>query len=130
MDDGSRLPELPEVATLSLGEGGFAAVELLGRAVELAEEGFEIRGGAEEVLQGFLFDGIHQGDEEVVGLVLILDERVLLALGAQADAFAEGVHVIKVRLPLLVDGDEHHAALLLVEHFHRQIADADVRRLP
>ena len=94
--------------------------------MELLEKGLEIGGRAEEVLKGLLFDGVHQGDEEVVGLVLILDERVFLALGAQADAFAERVHVIEVRLPLLVDGDEHHAALLLVEHFHRQVADADL----
>jgi hypothetical protein len=98
------------------GEGFLAAVELLRLAVELLEEGLEVGGGAEQVLQGLLLDGIHQGDEQVVGLVLVFDERVLLALGAEADAFAQGVHVVEVFLPLLVDGDEHHAALLLVEH--------------
>ena len=102
-----------------------AAVELLRRAVKLLKEGLEICRRAEEVLQRLLLDGIHQGYKEVVRFVLVLDEWVLLALGAQADAFAEGVHVVEVCLPLLVDGGEHHAALLLVEHFHRQITDAD-----
>ena len=89
--------------------------------MELAQEGLQIGSRAEQVLQRFLLDAVHQGDEQFVGLVLVLDERILLALGAEADPFAERVHVVKVGLPLFVDGHQHHPAFLLVEHFGRQI---------
>ena len=98
-------------------EGLFAALELLGLAVKLFEEGFEVGGRAEEVLEGFTFDRIHERDEKLVGFVFVLDERILLALGAQANAFAEGIHAVEVLLPLLVDSGEHHATFLLVEDF-------------
>ena len=85
--------------------------------MELFEEGLEVGGRAEEVLQGFALDRIHERDEEFVGFVFVFDERILLALGAEADSFAEGVHAVEVFLPLLVDGGEDHAAFLLVEDF-------------
>ncbi len=54
---------------------------------------------------------MHQGLEDLVGFALVLDERVALALGAQAHAFAQGVHVHEVLLPQAVDGLQHDAAL-------------------
>ncbi len=95
-------------------------MELLRLAVEMFEEGLEVGGRAEEVLQGLALDRIHERDEEFVGFVFVFDERILLALGAEADTFAEGIHVVEVFLPLLVDGGEHHAAFLLVEDIGRE----------
>ena len=123
---GNELPGAGGGGHVVSGERGLAALKLAGLAVKLAEEILKVRSGAEEIGQRFLLDGVHQGDEEVVGLVLILDEWILLALGAEADAFAERVHVVEVCLPLLVNGDENHAALLLVEDFVRQAADLDL----
>ena len=45
---------------------GLSGVELLRAVVELIEEVLEVGGGAEEVLEGFLLDGLHELDEELV----------------------------------------------------------------
>ena len=97
------------------GEGALAA-ELHGQILEELFVGFEVGGGSEEVAEGFVFDVAHEFFEEFVGFVLIFDEGVLLALGAEADAVAQGVHVVEVLLPLAVDGDEDDLALEVVEH--------------
>src|SRR5262245_62387056 len=49
--------------------------------------------------------------EEREALLLVLDERVALAVAAQADAFLEMVEAVEVVLPLLVDDLEHDIAL-------------------
>src|SRR5439155_20994067 len=40
----------------------------------------------EEPAQGFVFDAVHHGFKHVEGLALVLDQRVALAVPAQADA--------------------------------------------
>ncbi len=89
--------------------------------MELAEKSFEIGRGAEQVLESFLFDAIHQGDEQIVSLVFVFDQRIFLALSAQTHAFAQGIHGVKVSLPLFVDRDENHAAFFLIENLQRQV---------
>ena len=123
-DEGSMLPELPEVATLSWVSASSPPWSCWGALWSCLRKASRLAAERKRFCSASCLMRVHQGDEQVVGLVLVFDERILLALGAEADAFAQGVHVVKVLLPLLVDGDEHHAALLLVEHFHRQVADA------
>ena len=47
----------------------------------------------------------------MVALGLVLEDGVALAVGAQADAVAQAVHLVEVLLPQLVDGVEDGVAL-------------------
>src|SRR5438132_10599716 len=49
--------------------------------------------------------------EHLEGFVLVLHQRVALAVGAEADALAELLHLREVLHPLPVDGLQHHAPL-------------------
>ena len=65
----------------------------------------------EQVADGLFLDPFHHGAEHVVALALILDQRVALAVSAQADALAQVVHLVQVLAPLPVEHREHHPAL-------------------
>ena len=47
----------------------------------------------------------------VEALLLVLDERIALAVAAQADAFLQVVEAVEVVLPLRVDDLQHDVAL-------------------
>jgi len=66
-------------------------------------------------VDGAIIDGVHECGEELVGLHLVFHEWVLLALRAELDTFAEGVHGVEVLLPFLVDGIEDDMAFERVE---------------
>src|SRR5581483_11118669 len=57
----------------------------------------------EQVPDGLFLDAVHHGAEHVVALALVLDQRVALAVTAQADALAQVVHLVQVLAPLAVE---------------------------
>src|SRR5216683_522738 len=65
-------------------------------------------------------DSLSQLVEHLQGLVLVLDQRVALAVRAQPDAFAEVLHLRQVLHPLPVDGPQHH---VLLDQRHELDAD-------
>ena len=65
-------------------------------------------------------DLVEELDEHVERLGLVLDDRVLLSVGAQVDPLLEVVHLAQVILPLVVHDRE---ACHLLEHRHRLGAD-------
>ncbi len=65
----------------------------------------------EQVADGLVFDAIHHVLEQREGFLLVLDQRIFLAVSAQADAFLEVVHRQQVIFPLVVDDVEHDDAL-------------------
>src|ERR1700685_3064149 len=71
----------------------------------------------EQVPDGLVLDPIHHVLEHFEGFFLVLDQRVLLAVAAQADAFLQVVHRQQVVLPLVVDHVEHDHALGGAEQF-------------
>src|SRR5216683_6134410 len=64
-----------------------------------------------EVADDLLVDAILHRLEELEALLLVLDERIPLAVAAQADAFLEVVEAVEMVLPLGVDDLEHDVAL-------------------
>ncbi len=76
-----------------------------------AVEGHHAGGAAEDVVADFGLDVGHQFVEDLEGLRLVFDERIALAVGAQADAVAQGVHAVEVLLPEGVHGLENDVAL-------------------
>ena len=72
-------------------------------------EGFERfhRGrGAEEAGAGIGAQLLHEAFEGLEGFGLVLVERILLRVGAQADAATEVFHLSQLVLPVAVDGAE------------------------
>ena len=100
---------------VALGHGAFVASG--GALGGIGKDGLHgLHGGeAEEVVDRSFIDGVHEGGEELVSLHLVFHERILLALGAELDTFAEGVHGIEVLLPFLVDGIEHDVSFERIE---------------
>src|SRR5438874_6442386 len=104
------------------GRGGGAAEPLRELAAGLPRVGPGRHGGglprrvADQLdLEEALHDGrLHPLDhvlEEIECLLLVLGERVTLAVAAEADPFLEVVDRQQVVLPLLVDDDHHLVAL-------------------
>src|SRR5438477_4742577 len=71
---------------------------------------------------------LHHVLEEVEGFLLVLGQRVALAVPAQPDAFLEVVDRQQMILPLRVDDDEHLVALQRAHELLAQLALA--RRVP
>src|SRR4029077_19519887 len=65
----------------------------------------------EEVANRFVVDAGHHVFEEHEGFFFELDERIFLAVAAQADAFLEVVEGKKMVFPLGIDDVENDAAL-------------------
>src|SRR6266403_2381815 len=82
----------------------------------------------EEPLDDDGLHALHHVLEEVEGFLLVLGERVALAVPAQPDAFLEVVDRQQVILPLRVDDDEHLVALERAHELLAQLALA--RRVP
>ena len=72
-------------------------------------------------MQDLLVDPVHERLEHLEGLLLVLDERVALAVAAQADPLLEVIERVEVVLPLRVHDLQHDHAL--VEQ-HQLDADA------
>ena len=68
---------------------------------------------AEEEADGVFLELEHHGFEHVEGLALVGDQRILLRIAAQADAFFEVVHGEQVIFPQAVDHAEHDHALVI-----------------
>ena len=62
----------------------------------------DLDGGVEDVGDGLALDGVLHGLEHVEALALVLDQRVALADGTQADALLEVVHLVEVLTPVPV----------------------------
>src|SRR6266487_257782 len=66
---------------------------------------------------------LNQADEHLVGVLLVLNERVLLSPGAVVDAFAQLIEVVEVVLPLLID----HAERDVRQRLLGEVRGADLR---
>jgi hypothetical protein len=59
--------------------------------------------------------------EELVALALELDERITLSHRAQADAFAQVIHLVEVVAPRRVEDVQHHETLRLAHHLRAEV---------
>src|SRR5262249_34868300 len=66
--------------------------------------------------QHLFVDAILHTLEQPEALFLVLDERIALAVAAQADALLEMVEAVKVILPLRIDDLQHDAARDRLDH--------------
>src|SRR5262245_11282454 len=69
-----------------------------------------------EIADDFLVHPILHRLEEVEALLLVLDERIALAVAAEADALLEVIQAVEVILPLLIDDLQHDVALDALQH--------------
>src|SRR5919197_5712742 len=69
-----------------------------------------------EVADDFFVDALLHRLEQREARFLVLDERVALAVAAQADAFLQVVEAVEVVLPLLIDDLQHDVALDALQH--------------
>src|SRR5216683_2789729 len=114
---------------------GSAVAACLGRAIRIARSGFQqisderlgwrgwsiaLHVDAKDPRHDRALDSLSQLVEHFQGLVLVLDQRVALAVRAQPDAFAEVLHLRQVLHPLPVDGPQHH---VLLDQRHELDAD-------
>src|SRR6266508_2156108 len=90
------------------GRGGATGAGFRHLAFRLAHHGLE----AEEVLYELILDAFLHQREELEGFLLIFDERVALAIAAQADAFLQVIERQQMVLPLLVHDLQHHELLV------------------
>ncbi len=72
---------------------------------------FEHRPQPEEIADDLFLDAALHVLEEREAFLLVLDERIALAVAAQADAFLQVVERVEVILPLRVDDLQHDVAL-------------------
>ena len=63
--------------------------------------------------RGIFLEAEHHRLEHLEGLLLVGDERVLLGVAAQADAFLQVIHLKQVVLPEAVEHAEHDNALVV-----------------
>ncbi len=96
---------------LSGGDVGLGVGELLGGLDGGAVGADDLH--AEEVAGGVLLEAHHHAFEHLEGLALVGDERVLLGVAAEADAFLEVVHGEEVIFPEAVEDGEHDDALVV-----------------
>ncbi len=68
-----------------------------------------------EVAAGVFLEAHHHGLEHLEGLFFVGDERILLGVAAEADAFLEVVHVEEVFFPEGVEDGEHDDSLVVTE---------------
>src|SRR5256714_12133751 len=74
-------------------------------------ECLQVRSAAEQIVQHFVLNVRHQFDKHVVGLRLVLDERVFLRVAPEINAFAQCVHCVEMFLPEPVNRVENDVAL-------------------
>ena len=95
----------------SCGDVGLGVGELLGGLDGGAVGADDLH--AEEVAGGVFLEAHHHAFEHLEGLFLVGDERVLLGVAAEADAFLEVVHGEEVVFPEAVEDGEHDDALVV-----------------
>src|SRR5207249_767222 len=64
-----------------------------------------------EIADDLFVDALLHRLEEIEALLLVLDERIALAVPAKADAFFQMIEAVEVILPLLIDNLQHDVAL-------------------
>ncbi len=74
-------------------------------------EGLQVRSAAEKVVQDFVLNIRHQLSEHVESFGLVFDERILLGVAAQVNAFAQRIHGIEMFLPETIDGIKNDVTL-------------------
>ena len=94
---------------------GRTAAAVIGSAIAAFDDLHEI-----QVANGLFLEALHHGFEHVEGLALVLHQRIVLSVAAQADAFAQVVHAEQVVFPLLIEHAQHDDALVMA---HRVRAD-------
>src|ERR1043166_3404335 len=103
----ARAQSLPHPAGCRAGRRRSArrmfAEEKLREGGEKVFEGLQIRRAPEEIMQDFVLNVRHQLDEHVVGLGLVLDERILLGVAAEINTFPQRIHRVQMLLPKPVD---------------------------
>ncbi len=98
-------------SVFGLGRCGLSDLQLLGGLDGRAVGADDLH--AEEVAGGVFLEAQHHGFEHLEGLSLVGDERVLLGVAAEADAFLEVVHGEEVVFPEAVEDGEHDDALVV-----------------
>ena len=91
--------------------GQLLARQLIGSLDRIAIRADDLH--AEEMAGGVLLEAEHHGLEHLEGLLLVGDERILLGVAAQADAFLEVVHGEEMVLPEAIEDAEHDDALVI-----------------
>jgi len=71
----------------------------------------QIRGTAEKAGADLQPDVLHQLLEILVGLALVFNQRILLAVAAQADRPPQFLHLRQMLLPMVIDRIDHDVAL-------------------
>ena len=66
-----------------------------------------------EIAGGLFLEALHHGFEHVERFALVLDQRIVLAVAAQPDAFLQVVHVAQVVFPLRIEHAQHDHALVV-----------------
>ena len=66
-----------------------------------------------EIAGRIFLEALQHGLEHLKRFLLVLDQRVVLAVAAQADALLEVIHAEEVVLPLLVDHAKHDHAFVM-----------------
>ena len=77
----------------------------------------QARRAAENVVADLRLDVDHQFLENLERFGLVFDQRIALAVRAQADAVAQAVHLVKMLLPQLVNRAQDRVALDRLERF-------------
>ena len=75
---------------------------------------------AEEMAGSVFLEAHHHGFEHLEGFFLVSDERILLRVAAEADAFLEVIHVEEVLFPEAVEDGEHDDALVVAHAGRRR----------
>ena len=84
---------------------------LLRHAAQKIFEGHQAGGAAEDVVANLRLDVDHELFEDLKSLRFIFDQRVALAVSAQADAVTQTVHFVEMLLPQFVDRAQDDVAL-------------------
>ena len=83
---------------------------LLRRVAEKILEREQAGGAAEDVVANLRFDVDHQLVKNLERLGLVFEQRIALAVGTEADAVAQAVHLVKMFLPQFVDRLQNRVA--------------------
>ncbi len=67
----------------------------------------------EKIFDGLLTDARHHLREEIEGFMLEFDERILLRVGAKADAFLQLIQIVEMLFPGDIDHLQKNHALKL-----------------
>ena len=91
--------------------GACSRIKKLRQGREEILERLQVRRAAEEIVQHFVLNVRHQLDEHLVGFGLVFDERILLRVAAQINAFAQRIHRVEMLLPEAIDRVQNDVTL-------------------